>query len=59
MTVSKACKEAGLKSLTELAAMTEQSTQTLRNWFTHKPALFKVVLTGALTLKQKQKKTSA
>jgi len=46
MTASKQAKEAGLKSLLQVAELTGQSTQTLNNWFNHKPELFGIVLLG-------------
>lgn len=52
MTPSKAAKEAGLNSLAEVSKISGQSPQTLDNWHKHKPELFKVVLTGCLSIKQ-------
>jgi len=49
-TANKA-KAAGFKNLDELAKITGQSTQTLRNWDANKPELFEVVLKGAATKK--------
>ncbi len=51
MKPSEECKEAGLKSLAELSDMTEVSVQTLNNWFKDKPALFDIVLVGAVVKK--------
>lgn len=45
-TPSQQCKEAGLKSLSQVAKMTGQSLQTLSNWSKKKPELFKIVLIG-------------
>jgi len=42
---------AGLKSLVELAEITDTSTQTLNNWFKHKSKLFDAVVRGAAAIK--------
>lgn len=51
---SQACKEAGLKGLSELANLTNQSAQTLSNWYKHKPDLFRVLIAGALAMKMQE-----
>lgn len=51
MSPSQACRDAGLKSLNELAEMTHQSAQTLINWHKHKPELFRIVLAGAAAVR--------
>ncbi len=51
MKLSKKCKEAGLRSLAELSEITSVSVQTLNNWSKDKPALFDIVLTGAVVKK--------
>jgi hypothetical protein len=48
---SQVCKKAGLKGLSELANLTNQSSQTLSNWYNNKPDLFRVIVAGALALK--------
>ena len=48
---SEQCKAAGLKSLAELARLSEVSVQTLINWHKHKPALFAVAVAGAGVIK--------
>jgi len=50
MTASKAAKDAGLKNLGVVVDMTEQSRQTLNNWYQDKPALFEVVIAGCAAL---------
>lgn len=55
MTASESAKSAGLKSLAEVSEMTKTSTQTLNNWFNHKPELFEIVLLGC----HEKKKASA
>jgi len=52
MKTSEKAKAAGFKNLDELAKITGQSTQTLRNWDANKPELFAVVLKGAITKKE-------
>ena len=44
-------KEFGLDSVKQLSEITEQSPQTLKNWYLYKQKLFKVVLAGARALK--------
>lgn len=51
MTPSEQCKAAGLKSLAELAKISEVSVQTLINWHKDKPQLFAVVVAGAVVIK--------
>lgn len=51
MTPSQQCKQAGLKSLAELARLSDVSEQTLINWHKHKPRLFKIVLYGSIMLR--------
>ena len=51
MKPSERCKDAGLKSLAELSDMTMVSVQTLNNWSKDKPALFDIVLAGAVVKK--------
>jgi lambda repressor-like predicted transcriptional regulator len=55
MTASDSAKSAGLKSLAEASKRTGVSTQTLNNWFNHKPDLFKVVIAGCLHLREYEK----
>jgi len=55
MTPSEQCKQAGLKSLTELAAMVRKPTQTLRNWHRDSPELFGIVIAGAVVIKKSVK----
>jgi len=47
MKPSEKCKEAGLKSLAELAEITGESVQTLNNWSKNKPRVFDLVLRGS------------
>jgi len=51
MTPSEQCKAAGLKSLAELSRLCGTSAQTLNNWHKNKPALFAVVVAGAVVIK--------
>lgn len=51
MTAAKQCKQAGLKSLAELAEMVRKPPQTLRNWHRDAPELFAVVVAGAVVIK--------
>lgn len=44
---SKACKQAGMRSLTQLSEMSGTSIQTLSNWYKNKRALFDLVMLGA------------
>lgn len=46
MTPSQQAKAAGLKSLSQVSALTGQSLQTLSNWAKDKPELFRIVLLG-------------
>lgn len=50
MTPSQQAKEAGLKGLSQVSALTGVSLQTLDNWNKSKPDLFKVVLAGCVAL---------
>lgn len=52
MTASESAKQAGLSNLVEVAEMTQQSVQTLNNWFNNKPDLFKMVISGCALTKQ-------
>lgn len=52
MKPSEKCKQAGLKSLNELAEISGESVQTLNNWFKYKPAVFDLVLRGAVMKRQ-------
>lgn len=45
-TPAKAIKQAGLQSLAQVSEITEQSPQTLSNWFYNKRKLFDVVIDG-------------
>ena len=45
---SEVVKQAGLKSLAELAEMSGESAQTLNNWFKRSPRRFELVLKGAV-----------
>lgn len=58
MTPSERCKQAGLSGLNELAEITGQSVQTLNNWAKSdkKARLFEIVVIGAATEKQRNKK---
>jgi hypothetical protein len=51
MTPSEQCKAAGLKSLAELASISNTSTRTLINWHTHNITRFTVLLAGAVVIK--------
>ena len=51
MTPSQQCKQAGLKSLTELVNISGVSNQTLINWHKNKQQLFAVVVAGAVVVK--------
>lgn len=51
MTPSGRAKAAGLKSLAELAKISETSVQTLINWHKDKPTLFATVVAGAVVIK--------
>lgn len=42
------CKNAGLKSLTELSEISGVSIQTLNNWAKNKPKLFMCLIYGAI-----------
>lgn len=55
MKAHQAAKAAGLKNLNHLAELSEQSPQTLLNWFNNKRKLFDLVLSGAALLINKQK----
>jgi len=46
LTASQRAKAAGLKSLSQVSAITGVSLQTLDNWSKNKPDLFTVVLAG-------------
>ena len=50
MKAHQAAKAAGLKNLNHLAELSEQSPQTLLNWFNNKRKLFDLVLSGAALL---------
>ena len=52
MSASKEAKKLGVKNLTEVAEMTDQSLQTLRNWHRNKPKLFRVVIAGCVATKE-------
>jgi len=56
MKASEQVKAAGLKSLSELAGMSRQYSQTLINWHTNKPELFDFVLKGAVVTKSEAEK---
>lgn len=51
MTPSQQAKYYGLKSLKEVADLTDQSVQTLINWHRSKPKLFTAVCIGANQMK--------
>ena len=55
MTPSEQAKKAGLKSLSQVAKMTEQSLQTLNNWHKNKPELFSIVIAGCALTTNKTK----
>ena len=55
MTAASEAKELGLKSLAQVSELTEQSTQTLNNWFNNKPELFEIVLLGCMVKLNKTK----
>ena len=48
LTASQYVKNKGLKSLNQLSIITEQSPQTLNNWFNNKRKLFDILILGAL-----------
>jgi hypothetical protein len=48
MTASKQAKDAGLLSLSQVSELTNQSPQTLINWYNDKPELFEVVIFGCV-----------
>jgi len=48
MKPSEQCKEAGLKSLSQVSEITGVSLQTLINWAANKPDLFAIVLLGCV-----------
>ena len=50
MSASTQAKATGLKSLEQVSKLTNQSVQTLNNWYRNKPALFHVVLIGCVNL---------
>lgn len=52
MTASEQCKEAGLKSLTELSTITGKSVRTLQNWHRDDSNFFSIVLCGAVMIKK-------
>jgi hypothetical protein len=54
MTPSEQCKAAGLKSLRELAQISNVSTRTLENWHRHNITRFTVMLAGAVATKAKR-----
>ena len=51
MTPSQTAKAAGLKNLLEVQTITGVSAQTLTNWHSSKPDLFKIVLAGCVTMR--------
>ena len=51
MTPSEQCKAAGMKSLAELAKISNTSTRTLINWHRHNITRFTVLLAGAVVIK--------
>jgi len=51
MTPSEQAKAAGLKSLAELAQISNTSTRTLINWHRHNITRFTVLLAGAVVIK--------
>ena len=51
MKPSEKAKAAGMKSLDELAEISEESVQTLNNWFKKKPRRFELILKGAVAEK--------
>jgi hypothetical protein len=46
------CKEAGLKGLAELVDLTGVGDTTLIGWYKRKPQLFRIVILGAVKLKE-------
>ncbi|MHC4538116.1 MAG: hypothetical protein ACYS6K_29675 [Planctomycetota bacterium] len=48
MTPSEQAKAAGLQSLSQVSRLTGVSLQTLTNWHSDKPQLFKAVLAGCI-----------
>lgn len=52
MTPAEQCKQAGLKSLAELAEITGRSPRTLQHWAVNEPKFFAVVLAGAVEIKR-------
>jgi len=48
------CKRQGLRGIGDLVRATGQSHQTLGNWWTEKPALFRVIVAGVVAEKEKQ-----
>jgi hypothetical protein len=51
MTPSEQCKAAGMKSLAELAKISNTSTRTLISWHRHNITRFTVLLAGAVVIK--------
>ncbi len=49
--MNEVIKLRGIKSVKEVTGIIEQSPQTLKNWYLHKPELFDVVLKGVLVVK--------
>ena len=58
MTPSEQAKAAGLKSLAELAQISNTSTRTLINWHRHNITRFTVLLAGAVVIKAANVKLS-
>ena len=51
-TASQYAKFHGMKSLKEVADMTNQSSETLINWYKKKRELFEVVIVGCVVTKR-------
>lgn len=58
ITPSMRCKAAGLKSLADLARISQVSEQTLINWHKNKPRLFSIVVAGAVAVRSDEESRS-
>jgi hypothetical protein len=54
MSPSKEAKEAGLKNMIELSAISNKPRKTLENWYKSNPQLFKVVVAGCVAVKNER-----
>jgi rRNA maturation endonuclease Nob1 len=59
MTASKLAKEAGFKSLGDVAAITGESSSNLTKWHKNKPQLFRVILAGCKEIAKQNRPTGS